>query len=153
MDRNCSLTNLKELICELMCVLVQFVVQLLSHVWLFATPQTAAHQAPLYMRFFRQGYWSGLPFPSPEDLPNPGIKPRSPALQADSLPTKLQGKPKIEQGHHYIVYYQLVVCINNDSETLHWEKTDKIQTMWNWINSNLTMFVSSLVVAKCSIAM
>ena len=58
-----------------------------------ATPWTAAHQAPLSMKFYRQGYWSGLPFPSPGDLPNPGIKPRSPALQADSLPTKLQGKP------------------------------------------------------------
>ena len=42
------------------------------------------------MRFSRQGYWSGLPFPSPGDLPNPRIKPRSPALQADSLPTELQ---------------------------------------------------------------
>ena len=54
---------------------------------------TAAHQAPLSMRFSRQGYWSGLPFPSPGDLPNPGIEPGSPALQADSLLTELQGKP------------------------------------------------------------
>ena len=45
------------------------------------------------MGFSRQGYWSGLPFPSPGDLPNPGIEPRSPALQVDSLPTELQGKP------------------------------------------------------------
>ena len=43
-----------------------------------------AHQAPLSMGFFRQEYWSGLPYPSPGDLPNPGTKPRSPALQADS---------------------------------------------------------------------
>ena len=50
--------------------------------------------SPLSMRFSRQGYWSGLPFPSPGDLPNPGIEPGSPALQADSLPTELQGKPK-----------------------------------------------------------
>ena len=47
-----------------------------------------AHQAHLSMEFFRQEYWSGLPFPSPGDLPNPGIKPRSPALQADSLLTE-----------------------------------------------------------------
>ena len=47
------------------------------------------------MEFPRQEYWSGLPFPSPEDLPNPGIKPRSPAMQADSLPTDLQGKPDL----------------------------------------------------------
>ena len=57
------------------------------------TPWTAAHQVPLSMRLSRQGYWSGSPFPSPGDLPNPGIEPRSPALQADSLPTELQGKP------------------------------------------------------------
>ena len=47
------------------------------------------------MGFSRQEYWSGLPFPPPGDLPNPGIKPESPALQADSLPTELQGNPKI----------------------------------------------------------
>ena len=64
-----------------------------SRVRLFATPRTAAHQALLSMRFSRQGFWSGLPFPSPGDLPNPGIEPRSPALQADPLPTELQGKP------------------------------------------------------------
>ena len=57
-----------------------------------ATPWTAAHQAPLSMGFSRQGYWSGLPFPSPGDLPNPGIEPWSLALQADSLLTELQGK-------------------------------------------------------------
>jgi len=51
-----------------------------------------AHQSPLYIRFSRQEYWSGLPFPSPGNLPDPGIKPRSPALQADSLPTEPPGK-------------------------------------------------------------
>ena len=50
----------------------------------FETPWTVAHQAPLPMGFPRQEYWSGLPFPSPGDLPDPGIKPVSPALQADS---------------------------------------------------------------------
>ena len=54
-----------------------------------ATPWTVAHQAPLSMGFSRQEYWSGLPFPSPEDLPDPRIKPRSPVLQAYSLPTEL----------------------------------------------------------------
>ena len=58
-----------------------------------ATPWTVACQAPLSMGFSRQDYWSGLPFPSPGNLPNLGIKPRSPALLADSLPTELQGKP------------------------------------------------------------
>ena len=58
-----------------------------------ATPWTVAHQAPLSMGFPRQGYWSGLPFPSPWDLPDPGIEPRSPALQADALLSELPGKP------------------------------------------------------------
>ena len=66
---------------------------LFSLVPLFETPQTVAHQAPLSMGFFGQEYWSGLPFPSPGDLPNPGMEPVSPALQADSLPSELLGKP------------------------------------------------------------
>ena len=57
----------------------------LSCVWLFVTPWTVAHQAPPFMGFSRQEYWSGLPFPSPGELPYPGIKPGSPTLQADAL--------------------------------------------------------------------
>ena len=53
----------------------------LSHVWLFVTPGTVAHQAPQSMEFSRQEYWSGLPFPSPGDLPNPGTEPGSPTLK------------------------------------------------------------------------
>ena len=63
-------------------------VQSLSQVWLFVTPWTVTRQSPLPMGFLRQEYWSGLPFPSPGDLPGPGIEPESPAppaLQADSL--------------------------------------------------------------------
>ena len=52
-----------------------------------------AHQVPPSMGFSRQEYWSGLPFPSPGALPNPGIKPGSPTLQADSVPTEPRGKP------------------------------------------------------------
>ena len=59
-----------------------------------AAPWTVACQAPLSMGFSRQEYWSGLPFYSPGHLPNPWIKPGSPALQANSLPTELQGKPR-----------------------------------------------------------
>ena len=55
-------------------------VKLLSRVQLFATPWAVAYQALLSMGFSRQEYWSGLPFPSPGDLPNPGIEPGSPAL-------------------------------------------------------------------------
>ena len=54
-------------------------------------------QAPLSMGFSRQEYWSGLPFPSPGDLPNPGIEPRSPALQANDLPNELRGKTQVER--------------------------------------------------------
>ena len=57
----------------------------LNCVWFFVTLGTIACQAPLSVRFSRQEYWSGLPFPSPGDLPDPGIKPQSPALQADAL--------------------------------------------------------------------
>ena len=64
-----------------------------SRVQLFATLWAVAHQTPLSMGFSRQEYWSGLPFPSPEDLSNPGIEPKSPTLQADSLPSEPLRKP------------------------------------------------------------
>ena len=63
------------------------------------TPWTAAHQSPLSMRFSGQGYWSGLSFPSPRDLPNPGIEPKPPTLQADSLPAEPPGKPHKVNAH------------------------------------------------------
>ena len=69
-------------------------VKSLSRVQLFVTPLTIAHKAPLSMEFSRQEYWSGLPFPSPGDLPDSGIKPRSPVLQADTLLSEPPGKPK-----------------------------------------------------------
>ena len=67
---------------------------LLSRVRLFANPWTVAHQAPLSVEFSRQEHWSGLPCPSAGDLPDPGIKPRSPMLQADSLPSEPPDKSK-----------------------------------------------------------
>ena len=66
---------------------------LLSHVQLFDTPWTVAYQASQPMEFSRQEYWSRLPFPSPGDLPNPGIEPRSSTLQANSLQSEPPGKP------------------------------------------------------------
>ena len=78
-------------------------VKSLSHVQLFATPWTIAYQASPSMGISRLGYWSGLPFPSPGDLPDPGIKPRSPALQADSLPFEPPGKSYI-----YIYIYMYI---------------------------------------------
>ena len=65
----------------------------LSHIWLFATPWTVAHQTSLSMELSRREYWSGLSFPSPGDLPNPGIKPRCPALQVYFLPLSQSGSP------------------------------------------------------------
>ena len=74
--------------------LINSEVKSLSRVQLFVTPWTAASQAPPSVGFSRQEYWSGLPFPSAWDLPDSGIEPGSPALQADSLLTELLGKPR-----------------------------------------------------------
>ena len=73
-------------------LLLERKVKSLSRVRLVATPWTVAYQAPPSMGFSRLEYWSGLPFPSPGDLPNPGIEPGSPALQADALPSEPPGK-------------------------------------------------------------
>jgi len=70
----CILTLIKYMVFKML------VAQRLSHVWLFVTPLTIARQAPLSVGFPRQEYWSGLPFPSPGDLPDPGTEPTSPAL-------------------------------------------------------------------------
>ena len=70
---------------------VKVKVKSLSPVQLFVTPWAIAYQAPPSVEFSRQEYWSGLPFPSPGDLPNPGIEPGSPALQADALPSEPPG--------------------------------------------------------------
>ena len=67
--------------------------QSLSCVLLFVTPQTVAYQGSLSIKFSRQEYWSGLPFPPPGDLPNPGIESASPVLQADSLQSEPAGIP------------------------------------------------------------
>ena len=89
LDMTQHLKNNKE-ICtfEKLAFLQQMHACMLSHfscVQLCATLWTVTHQAPLSMELSRQEYWSGLPFPSPGDLPDPGINPRSPALQADAL--------------------------------------------------------------------
>ena len=73
-------------------------VKLLGHVRRFATPWTVAYQALPSMGFSTPGYWTGLPFPSPGDLPNPGIEPGSPALQTDTLPSEPPGKPSVKHG-------------------------------------------------------
>ena len=83
--------------------------KLFSRVRLFVTPWTVgAYHAPLSMGFSRQEYWSGLPFPSPEDLSNPGIKSRSPTLKADALLSEPPGKSL----YRIIPNYSQVVFIN-----------------------------------------
>ena len=93
-------------VCVCVCV------QSLSHVWLFATPWAVACQAPLSMGFFRQEYWSRLPFPTPRDLPDPWIKhasPASPALQADSLPlSHLRSPFLLHLGHHRALVFPVL---------------------------------------------
>ena len=82
-------------VCARVCVCACAV---FSHVWLFATPWTVAHQVLLSMKFSRQEYWSGLPFPPPGDLPNSGIKPVSPispALAGRLFTSEPPGKPFI----------------------------------------------------------
>ena len=96
------------------------VVVLLSHVWLFATPWTVAYQAPLSMGCPRWEHWSGLPFPSPGNLPNPGIKPESSELAGAFFTTEPPGKPwvknnwtknrldELKAGH---IWETLCVCV------------------------------------------
>ena len=84
---------------EIETPLLKVKVKSLSRVRLFVTLWTVAYQAPPSMGFSRQEYWSGLPFPSPGDLPDPGIEPWSPAFQADALTSEPPGKPLTLKGH------------------------------------------------------
>ena len=86
----CKISSFSLIVIKPLCT------QSLSHVWLFVTPWTVAHQAPLAKEFFRQEHWSGLPFSSPGDLPNPGIKSMSRASSASAggfFTTVPPGKP------------------------------------------------------------
>ena len=74
----------------------------------FVTLWIVVHQAPLSMEFSRQKYWIGEPFPSPGYLPKPGIEPRSPELQADSLLSEPPGKPLVPL---YVVHFLNLTCI------------------------------------------
>ena len=82
-----------------------------------ATPLIVACWPPLSMEFSRPEYWSGLPFPSPEDLPNPGTEPRSPALQADSLPSEPPGKSMLSYRDF------IVLCFMAHFELLYFEQS------------------------------
>ena len=85
-----------------------------GRVRLFVTPWTVAYQAPPSMGFSRQEYWSGLPLPSPGDLPDPGTEPRSPAFQADALTSEPPGKPTVENTNDQISLqniFSLFACL------------------------------------------
>ena len=112
----------------------QFLIMCVSHSVKYVTPWTAAHQAPLCMEFPRQEYWSGWPFPSPRDLPNPGIKPRSPALQVDSLPSETPQKPFYHVKSHKInsLEPRIFFCIGRTGPG-----TNLIGSMTEWSSSLL----------------
>ena len=116
-------TLLIILVCVCVCVC-----KLLSRSQFFVTPWVITCQAPLSMGFSRQEHWSGFPFPSPGDLPNPRIKPGSPTLQADSLPAEPLGKHKecqtiskmnstnqIMLGNFLVNYVMCGLCIHSSS--------------------------------------
>ena len=102
----------------------------------------AAHQVPPSLGFSRQEHWSGLPFPSPGDLPGPGIKPRSPSLQADSLPAEPPGKPSYMFLHIYIYTHTYIYkCHNGDFGK---------QKFYNKLSINkIKMFFSWLIFGHC----
>ena len=98
-------TSLGHSICRFSFKKWKVKVKSLSRVWLFATPWTVAYQAPLSMGFSRQEHWSGLPFPSPGDLPDPGIKLGSPAFQIDALTSEPPGKSFFKKRKGIIVFF------------------------------------------------
>ena len=100
----------------------------------FATPWTVTHQAPLSMRFPRQECWSGLPFPSPRDLPNSGIKPGSPALKAVSLPSETPEKPE------NVLVTQLHITLSNPMDC-----SPRLFYPWNSLGKNTGVNSHSLL--------
>ena len=120
--------------------IVKVKVKSLSRVWLFATPWTVAHQAPLSMRFSRQEYWSGLPFPSPGNLPDAGIEPGSPGFRQTVSLSESSGKSysAIKKEWNNVIFNDM-----DWSRVCHteWSKSDRkgqisydIAYMWNLIN-------------------
>ena len=119
-----------------MLALIGVLVKSLSHVRLFVTPWTVAYQAPPFMGFSRQECWSGLPFPSPGDLPDPGIEPRSSALRADAL---LSEPPGIGCCQIHIVNFHFVAAplyiVTTDTKSEYFEPLllEKQQDFNSWV--------------------
>ena len=113
---------------------------MLSHVHLFMTPWTVAHQAPLSMWISRQEYWSGLPFPSPGDLPDPGIEPESlvsPALAGGFFTTEPPGKPPLSEGlcsNIWVKIFLFLTCLSTSKEILSvLAKVSRKQSNLSWM--------------------
>ena len=100
---------------------------LVGHSVVSATPWTVAHQAPLSMEFSRQECWSGLPFSSSGDLPNPGIKPRSPAVQADSSLSEPPGKP--DDVLRFVFYFDLFESCFSQQYVSNWNVMVYLRTV------------------------
>ena len=138
----------------------------LSRVRLFATPWTVAYQAPS-MRFPRQEYWSELPFPSPEDFPDPGIEPGSPTLQADALPSEPPGKLTLDEWNvkwmgeqmiwkgrrncqkAWVLGVDVLKKGRNWSQIKRCREIDLLQIAWVWDNHGTIVQVSPISSWKC----
>ena len=120
--------------CKIKPVNLKVKVKSLSRVRLSATPWTVAYQAPPSMGFSRQNHWSGLPFPSPGDLPKPGIKPGSPALQADALTSEPPGKPSWSEKEINCEYSLEDWCWSWSSNTFatRYEEPTHWKRSWCW---------------------
>ena len=119
-------------------------VKSLSRVQLFVTPWTVAQQAPPSMGFSRQEYWSGLPFLSLGDLPDPGIKPRSPALQADALTSEPPGKPQKAHGNHPFDH------LLSGASILFFSILSPLRVhYWGWQNFSRLFSVSMIILTPC----
>ena len=126
-----------------------FVLCRFSCVRLFVNPWTVACQAPLSMGFSMQGYWRGLPCPPSGDCPNPGIKPRSPTLQVDSLPSELPGKALYTDILYWsfytdTLYWFLLVLKTSDQcfvFTVYWRNPSHSKTHSSDLNKYLSTFI------------
>ena len=114
-------------------------VKSLSRVQLFETLWTVARQAPPSMGFSRQEYWSGLRFPSPGDLPNPQIKPRSPTLQADSLPSEPSGTMGTVTSYYLI------------SDAIIFPKSSHFDTIYYMFSIINTTLINSIMKIYCNV--
>ena len=122
-------------------------VKLLSRVQLFAAPWTVAYQAPLSMGFSRQEYWSRFPFPSPGDLPNPGIEPWSPTSQADTLTSELPGSTV----NFHLLSWGLIQDLKTRCKLLSWVLSEKV---YYWVMWYFFQFFqgSSILLSKMAVS-